>query len=301
MPAIGYRLVQSGSTSYTYDDDGDLTSATDSSGTTTYAWDSRSRLQSISGPGVQKTTFLYDFGGNLISQVDSGPGFSLTQNLVLDDLTNVAHLSRSNGDSLSVLAGQSIDAHLAVVNASGQVEYGLVDAINSTTATADQNGKLVSSFSYEPFGRTTTTSTYPFQFTGRIPVTTGLYYYRARQYAPCVGRFISEDPVGLGAGKTLLYSYAGDNPVNLVDPSGLQHGGGGVLSCKEECKLRLDVFFTLDCAYAAIVASEGGPLAGVGLGALCKILTNVAATYQCAQQCAPKPPAPPQACGSLSR
>jgi len=225
-----HRLVQSGPTTYAYDDNGNLISATDSSGTTTYAWDARNRLQSISAPG-QRTTFLYDFAGNLVSQADSGPALDLTQNFVLDGFSNVAYINRSNGDSLSILAGRGIDSHLAAVHSSGQVEYGLADAQNSTIATADQNGAVASSFSYEPFGQTTTTSTYPFRFTGRVPAAVGLYYYRARYCDSRLGRFISEDPIGFAGASTLLYKYAGNSPFSHSDPSGLQNvgpkGGGG--------------------------------------------------------------------------
>jgi RHS repeat-associated protein len=215
------RLTSGGGTSYTYDDNGALTSSTDSTGTTNYTWDPRHRLNSISAPNGQKTTFLYDFEGNLIQQTDAGPTLNLTQSFVLDDLTNVAYVSRSNGDSVSVLAGRSIDQDLAVTHASGNVEYKLGDAMNSTQATVDQNGNLVSSFAYDPFGKTTTTSTYPFQYTGRVPVSPSLYYYRARYYCPAVGRFISEDPLGQISGDSLLYRYGANNPVNHTDPSGL--------------------------------------------------------------------------------
>jgi len=46
-----------------------------------------------------------------------------------------------------------------------------------------------------------------------------LYYYRARYYDPKVGRFISEDPIGLMGGPN-LYEYALNRPQQLVDPSG---------------------------------------------------------------------------------
>ncbi len=36
-----------------------------------------------------------------------------------------------------------------------------------------------------------------------------------------MGRFISEDPLGLAGGNSNLYSYALDDPTNFVDPSGL--------------------------------------------------------------------------------
>jgi hypothetical protein len=48
-------------------------------------------------------------------------------------------------------------------------------------------------------------------------------YYRARYYDPSIGRFISEDPIGL-LGGTDLYLYSGDNPTDFVDPFGEQRG-----------------------------------------------------------------------------
>ncbi|MDE2462842.1 MAG: RHS repeat-associated core domain-containing protein [Alphaproteobacteria bacterium] len=211
--------TSSGPSSYVYDANGNLSSVTNSSGTTTYTWDSRDRLVSISGPG-QTASFVYDFKGKLISERSSDPSGSLTQNFLLDDLTNVAYIARSNGDSLSVLSGRILDQHLAVVHSSGQVEYGLSDAVNSTTTTVDQTGRQLASFFYEPFGQTTTTGAYPFQFTGRAPVEDGLYYYRARFYAADAGRFISEDPSGFSGGVN-SYSYADNNVPNWTDPRGL--------------------------------------------------------------------------------
>jgi RHS repeat-associated protein len=48
----------------------------------------------------------------------------------------------------------------------------------------------------------------------------GLYYMRNRWYSPNMGRFISEDPVGLAAGIN-QYAYAGNDPINRSDPIGL--------------------------------------------------------------------------------
>jgi RHS repeat-associated protein len=59
----------------------------------------------------------------------------------------------------------------------------------------------------------------------------GLYYNRARYYDPQLGRFLSEDPAGMAAGLN-LYVYAGNDPINAQDPSGMMvapnpDGGGG--------------------------------------------------------------------------
>ncbi len=46
-------------------------------------------------------------------------------------------------------------------------------------------------------------------------------YYRARYYDPKIGRFISEDPIGFAGGAN-FYAYVSANPVNRLDPFGLQ-------------------------------------------------------------------------------
>jgi RHS repeat-associated protein len=53
-----------------------------------------------------------------------------------------------------------------------------------------------------------------------------LYYMRARYYDPELGRFLSEDPIGISGGLN-LYAYAGNDPVNRSDPSGTNPMGNG--------------------------------------------------------------------------
>ncbi|MFJ1212576.1 RHS repeat-associated core domain-containing protein [Burkholderia pyrrocinia] len=53
---------------------------------------------------------------------------------------------------------------------------------------------------------------------------TGLHYNRYRYYDPEVGRFVGKDPIGYAGGRN-LFQYA-SNPIEWVDPLGLQRGRG---------------------------------------------------------------------------
>jgi RHS repeat-associated protein len=88
----------------------------------------------------------------------------------------------------------------------------------------DASGTITTSYSYGPYGATTTggtASANPSAFTGRELDPTGLYFYRARYYEPGTGRFLSEDPLGLAAGDPNPYRYLRNDPLNGTDPSGL--------------------------------------------------------------------------------
>lgn len=48
--------------------------------------------------------------------------------------------------------------------------------------------------------------------------------FGARDYDPLVGRWASKDPIRFAAGDSNLYGYVMQDPINLVDPSGLAPG-----------------------------------------------------------------------------
>ena len=56
-----------------------------------------------------------------------------------------------------------------------------------------------------------------------------LVYMRNRFYSPSLGRFFSEDPIGLAGGDVSFYRYVLNDPVNRIDPSGLE-----VYMCSEK-------------------------------------------------------------------
>ncbi len=105
--------------------------------------------------------------------------------------------------------------------------YYHADALGSVVALSDTSGSLAETYAYSPFGKPDNTSTLgnPYLFTGRrIDAESGLYYYRARHYDPEDGRFVQPDPIGFEGGIN-LYAYASNNPINFIDPLGLESQG----------------------------------------------------------------------------
>jgi RHS repeat-associated protein len=130
---------------------------------------------------------------------------------------------RINGTANQALYGPGTDHPLA-----RNGEFFLPNHLSSTTGLTDGGGNLIQSYQYGPFGdlQNAPTDSNPFQFTGRENDGDGLLYYRARYYNPAWGRFVSADPAGFDGGIN-PYVYAGNNPVNLADPSGRQIGSDG--------------------------------------------------------------------------
>ena len=200
-----------------YDANGNLAG----DGTNTYTFDAANRLTAISGGTT--ASFVYDGFGRRAKKTIAG---STTQ--FLYDGANVVQEQSSTGASTAnLLTGLGVDSTYARTDSTGQRSL-LTDAHGSTIALADAAGTLQTQYTYDPFGATTTTgqtNNNSFRYTGREADNTGLQYNRARYYNPALGRFISEDPIGIGGGID-VYTYADDNPVQEVDPSGLDPAGG---------------------------------------------------------------------------
>ena len=118
---------------------------------------------------------------------------------------------------------------------SGPRYYYAYDAQGNVVDVTDSSGTVVASYSYDAFGALTSSSenfpngwSNPFRYDGaqgvRYDSETGLYWMSVRAYDPTLGRFISHDPLGRMAAMgldTQPYVYAGNNPVNNTDPSGM--------------------------------------------------------------------------------
>jgi RHS repeat-associated protein len=243
-----------GDKTLTYDDNGNLTSIVDASGTTLYTWNARNQLTAMSGPAVS-ATFVYDGLGRREKKTVNG---NLTE-FLFDGVNPVQETSGATVLA-NTLTGLGIDEFLTRTDVVAGVSSNfLADALGSPVAVTDNAGVVQTEYTYEPFGKSTATgasNTNPYQYTGRENDGTGLYYYRARYYHPGLQRFIREDPylhpsygacpsTGTMAPPINLadlaskdpqilntYAYVANNPVKYIDPLGLDknppcQGSGG--------------------------------------------------------------------------
>jgi RHS repeat-associated protein len=104
------------------------------------------------------------------------------------------------------------------------------DHLGTTSYLTDANGQPYQMFMNMPFGESlieqhSLTEDYetPFKFNGKeLDSETGLYYYGARYYDPRTSIWLSVDPLAEKYPNVNPYVYCVQNPVNLVDPDGMQ-------------------------------------------------------------------------------
>nr|WP_312249989.1 RHS repeat-associated core domain-containing protein [Stenotrophomonas geniculata] len=194
-----------------YDENGNLLS----DGAREFEWNARNELVRVREGGIVAAEYQYDALGRRVRKVEHGGAVDY----LYDELSVVQE--SKEGLKNAVFAGRGIDERFAR-NDGAERTYFLTDNLGSTRALTDDSGQLLARYDTDPYGGGGGASGYdnPYQYTGRELDASGLYYYRSRYYHAGLGRFISEDPIGLQGGLN-TYAYVGGNPTASIDPLGL--------------------------------------------------------------------------------
>ena len=208
------RVTSAGGVSYTVNANGNLTAR----GGDSFGYDQANRLTSVTVGGTT-SGYTYDGDGKRTSKTTGGT----TTSFVYD--VNAGLPVLLDDGSRKYVWGLGL---AYAVDGGGGVDVYHADGLGSVRALTDGTGTVVQTAQTDEFGvsvQAQGNNGQPFGYTGEQQDSeTGFVYLRARLYDPAIGRFLQRDPF---PGRTMLplslnrYSYVENDPVNSVDPTGL--------------------------------------------------------------------------------
>ncbi len=244
-----------------------MTQRTELGKTTLYAYDYENRLikvsfpQSFSGNPDMQVRYRYDPLGRRVAKTITQNSELITHNYVYDGDNIIAEYDASGALLKKNLFGPGTDEILSTIDYRLSTTYYYhKDALGSIVQITDSSGQKTESYEYDAFGNLLTPASSignRYYFTGReLDSETGLYYYRNRYYDPSLGRFITQDPIGI-ADDINLYAYCFNDPVNFTDPMGLEgKSNQNVGEWFDDALIKLEDF---SMAMAANPMSDGSP------------------------------------------
>ncbi|MBW2274563.1 MAG: FG-GAP repeat protein, partial [Deltaproteobacteria bacterium] len=221
---LGNQLLEPNGGAYAYDADGNMVTGTLQGVPLTFAYDERNQVVAAGAD-----TFRYDADGNRVERAVGG----LTRRYVYDPTSRHSRLLEEYDGSGNLVARYVYGTGLVSREAAGgTLSFYHFDTRGSTVALTDASGTVTDTYAYAPYGGVTrgggsNNTPNPFKYNGRDGVVddgNGLYYMRARYYAPELMRFVQKSPASRGdlmrSQSLNRYAYVEGNPISNVDPTG---------------------------------------------------------------------------------
>ena len=217
----GNLLKEYAGVHYDYDQRGNLIRKTRNGETTDYHWNGYNQLVKIENRNGS-TEYRYDPLGRRTAKIRNGET-TVPIGIEREDKPAEPYSYDPETDPLLKIPPEPQEQS----EAQPELVYYQLDHLGTPIAAHNAKGEAVWTAEYEAWGRIRQETVsddpkanVPFRFQGQYyDEESGLHYNRFRYYDPEIGRFVSQDPIGLQGGMN-LFEYA-PNPVGWTDPLGL--------------------------------------------------------------------------------
>ena len=218
------RLTSYGGTTYSYTANGELLSKANGAQTTAYQYDVLGNLLKVTLPSANVIDYLIDGQNRRVGKKVNG---ALVQGFLYQgSLRPVAELDGSNAIVSRFVYATHINVPDYLIK--GGVTYRIItDQLGSPRLVVDvATGTVAQRIDYDEFGQVindTNPGFQPFGFAGGIyDRESKLLRFGARDYDAEAGRWTAKDPIRFAGKDTNLYAYVGNDPVNVIDSTGLK-------------------------------------------------------------------------------
>lgn len=218
-------------TGYSHDINGNRQTKTVGGVTAHYTWDVNDRLVAVDRNGRQVFAASYDYRTRRLSKSERQEDGSLKTTVFRYDQGDSFQEFEGEAKKVEFVRGSGMGGGIGSILYSeraqidGGVEYFHFNAVGHTVATSNASGTVQSSNLYEAYGgivlSTGSSENNRLANTKERDFSIGLDNHGFRYFDPEVGRYVNPDPLGYKDGPN-TYLFTNNNPINHVDPLGLE-------------------------------------------------------------------------------
>ncbi len=201
-------VINYGSGNYIYDKDGYLIQKNSCDGTTEYTYDTFGELTSVTTPN-HNIDYIYNGLQQRVAKIVDG---EVTEKYLWLNLTTLLAVYDKNDNLIQRFEYANGRMPVAMTDTNSTKYYLHYDQVGSLRAVSNENGDVVKEIVYDTFGNIISDSNetlkVPFGFAGGLyDRDTKLIHFGFREYDPFIGRWTAKDPILFAGGDSNLYGY----------------------------------------------------------------------------------------------